>query len=402
MTKPAGLPPTFLLVGLLAALAALGPFCIDTYMPAFPGIAVGLGASMADVQQSLTAYMLPLTLMSLWHGPFSDALGRRKAILVSLLVFILATLLCMLAGSIQVLWLGRVLQGATTGAGFVVGQAVIRDMAKGADAQRLLARVALIFSLTPAVSAMLGGWVYAHFGWRAVFAFLGLVGVVLFWLCWRHLPETLPREERHSLRPGHLMRASGRVMSSGAFVLLAVAIGSSFDAFFNYILSAPMFLMQHLGLGPEEFGWLFLPTVAGMMLGSYLSAHLAGRLSPGRTIAAGYGVMVLATLLNLAICRWLPAGVPQSVIPVSLYGVGMALVTPSLTLLALDLFPDRRGLAASCLSFLHSCLTSLSAAFVVPLLKGAPALLALGMVLYLSLSAAAFLGYRRRVRCASV
>ena len=390
---PASLP---LLAALLAALTALGPFSIDTYLPAFRAIGAGLSASPLEVQQTLTAYMLPFTFMILWHGPLSDALGRRRVILAGLAVFGLASLLCMVATDIHMLWLGRGLQGMSSGAGIVVGRAVIRDLLHGADAQRMMAHVAVMFALAPAVAPVLGGWIFTGFGWRAIFGFLALLALLLLVLSWRYLPETLSPSQRHSLHPVPLGRAYLEVLSSRAFVLLTLAVGFNFGGFFVYVLSAPVFVMEHLHLGAQEFGWMFLPTVAGMMTGSFLSGRLAGRLSPGRTVAAGCLVMSVAATLNLAVSHWLPPGLPQSVLPICIYNLGMALTMPSLTLMALDLFPARRGLASSCQSFIQSGLTSLTSALIVPLLWSSPKLLAAGMAGYLVLGMLAFQVYRMR------
>ena len=394
-------PSLPLLAGLLAALTALGPFSIDTYLPAFPAIGAGLSASPLEVQQSLTAYMLPFTLMILWHGPLSDALGRRRVILAGLAVFGLASLLCMVSTDIHTFWLGRGLQGMSSGAGIVVGRAVIRDLLHGAEAQRLMAHVAVMFALAPAIAPILGGWIYTGLGWRAIFAFLALLALLLFTLSWRFLPETLGASQRHSLHPVLLGRAYVAVLTSSAFVLLTLAVGFNFGGFFIYVLSAPVFLLEHLHLGAHEFGWMFLPAVAGMMTGSFLSGRLAGRLSPGRTVAAGYVVMLVAAVLNLAVNRWLAPGLPQSVLPICVYNLGMALAMPSLTLMALDLFPARRGLASSCQSFIQSGLTALTSAVVVPLLWSAPRVLAAGMVAYLGLGLASFLAYGRSARRAA-
>ena len=389
-------PSLPLLAGLLAALTALGPFSIDTYLPAFQAIGAGLSASPLEVQQTLTAYMLPFTLMILWHGPLSDTLGRRRVILAGLAVFGLASLLCMVATDIHMLWLGRGLQGMSSGAGIVVGRAVIRDLLHGPDAQRMMAHVAVMFALAPAIAPVLGGWIYTGFGWRAVFAFLALLGLALFVLSWRYLPETLDESQRHSLHPVLLGRAYVEVLSSAPFVLLTLAVGFNFGGFFIYVLSAPVFVMRYLHLGAQEFGWMFLPTVAGMMTGSFLSGRLAGHLSPGRTVAAGYAVMLAAAALNLAVNRWLPPGLPQSVLPICVYNLGMALTMPSLTLMALDIFPARRGLASSCQSFIQSALTSLTSAAVVPFFWSAPHFLAGGMAVYLILGLVSFQVYRSR------
>ena len=378
------------LAALLAALATVGPFSIDTYLPALHAIGAGLNASTVEVQQTLTAYMLPMALMVLWHGAISDAYGRKRVIVISMLLFTAASVVCVMASSINMLLIGRALQGISAGAGMVVGRAVVRDLLDGAAAQRLMSHVSMAFALGPAIAPILGGWIFSVFGWRAVFVFLALLGLVLAALSARYLPETHPPEARHPLHPGPLARRYKNVFTTPGFLLLTFTVSCNFNGFFLYVLSAPVFLMEHLGLPETGFGWFFIPTVGGMMLGSASSARLAGRLSPPRTIALGCGLMLAAAAANLAVSTWLTPGLPQSVIPVMLYTFGMAIAMPSLTLLALDHFPTHRGLASSCQSFLQMLFSSLTAGVVAPALWSSVVGLAVGMVGNLLLGLASF------------
>jgi len=385
---------------LLASLAALGPFAIDTYLPSFPAMAASLQATPLQVQQTLTAYLLPFAIMSLWHGAISDALGRRRVILWALVLFGFASLACALVTRIEALWFFRALQGITSGAGIVVGRAIVRDLYDGPPAQRLMSRITMTFALAPALAPVIGGWLHMAFGWRSVFVFLALMTAALFFACWRWLPETLPRERRQSLRPGYLARSYWQVMTSPRFMSNTAALTANFAGFFVYVLSAPVFLLQHLQVGETEFLWLFGPAMLGMMLGSWISGRVAERYAPLQTIARGYLVMVLATLLNLGISHLLPPGLPWSVLPIFVYVVGMALAMPSLTLLALDPYPTQRGLAASCQTFLQSGGNALVAAIFAPLLWASVGHLALGMAGFLLTGAVFALLYRRLMRSA--
>lgn len=386
------------LTALLAGLAALAPFSIDTYLPAFPAIAAALGASQIQVQQTLTAYLVPYAFMMLWHGTLSDALGRRRVILASLLVFTLASAACAAATRIEHLWLLRAVQGLSAGAGMVVGRAMIRDLMEGPAAQRLLAQVGMMFALAPAIAPIVGGWIYAGIGWRAVFLFLALYAGLMLAACLVWLPETLEADARRSLHPVALARAYGTVFSRPLFLLLAGALALNFNGFFLYVMSAPVFLLQHLGVSPQGFGWLFIPTVSGVMLGSFLSGRLAGRASPQRTIGLGFALMAAGAALNLTVNLLLPPGLPHSVLPIGLYTTGMALAMPSLSLLILDLFPRQRGLASSCQSFVQMACNALSAALLAPLLWPATLTLALGMAAFLLAGGVAYAGYLRALR----
>jgi DHA1 family bicyclomycin/chloramphenicol resistance-like MFS transporter len=377
-----------LLAVLLATLSALGPFSIDTYLPAFPEMGQSLGATPLQVQQTLTAYLLPFAIMTLWHGALSDALGRRRVILWALVLFGLASVGCTLATSIEQLWFFRALQGMTAGAGIVVGRAVVRDVFQGAEAQRLMAHVAIMFALAPAIAPIIGGWLHVAFGWRSIFLFLVLATALLLAACWRWLPETLAPETRQPLHPGYLMGAYRAVLTSPGFLSASLAISFNFLGFFIYVMSAPVFLMQHLGRSETEFYWLFGPAMAGLMGGSWISGHLAGRITPRATALAGYVLMGLGAAINLAVSFGLPPGIPWSVVHLLVYNVGMAMAMPCLTLMALDLFPRQRGLAASCQTFLQAGMNTVAAALLAPLLWDTTRHLALGSTLLLALGLA--------------
>lgn len=388
--RPAALAP------LLAALAAIGPFSIDTYLPAMPAIAASLGATQLQVQQTLTAFLAPFAVMTLWHGALSDGFGRRRVILATMLLFAAASAVCMLAPRIEVLWLGRALQGMTAGAGTVVGRAVIRDMLAGAAAQRLMAHVTVMFALAPAVAPILGGWIFVELGWRAVFGFLTLLGVALWLLCLALLPETLAPEHRQSVHPVFLLRSYRAVFSRGEFLQLAGTLALNFAGFFVYVLAAPVFLMEHLGVGPNGFAWMFVPSVTGLMIGSALSGRMAGRITPRRTAAIGFSIMALAAAANLTLNLATTPGVPWAILPVAAYNVGMALSLPSLTLMVLDLFPRQRGLVSSCQSFTQGITNSLTAAVVAPLAWASPLAMALAMGGFLGTGMVLFAVFRHR------
>ena len=364
---------------LLAFLAAIGPFAIDTYLPSFHDIGTSLHATPLQVQQTLSFYLLPFAVMALWHGAISDALGRRRVVLVSLALFALASFGCVFATRIEHLWLMRALQGATAGAGIVISRAIVRDLFEGAAAQRLMSRISMMFAAAPIVAPLIGGHLQNWFGWRSVFVFLFAAVGLLCLACWRFLPETLPPARRQSMHPAFLARSYWKVLTSGAFLLIASGMSLSFAGHFVYILSAPVFLMRHLGVSETGFLWLFVPAMLGTLAGAWLSGRFAGKFPPRRTIRHAYLVMGSAALLNLAISFGLPPGLPWSVLPIMVYSLGLSLALPSLTLLSLDLFPEQRGMTSSCQMFLQSMFNSLLAGMIVPLLWGSTRFLALGM-----------------------
>lgn len=366
------------LATLLALLSAMGPFAIDTYLPAFPAIAAGLGASDLAVQQTLSAYLIPFAFMMLWHGPLSDALGRRPLIVGGLGLFALASAVCALAPSIEWLWFGRVLQGAVAGAGMVVARAVTRDVYEGVEAQKLMSLIAVLFAIAPAIAPLIGGGLLLLAGWRGIFWFLAAYAGAMCLLSWRFLPETLPTMRRHPFHPRSLWHGYSSVTRHHRFRRLAVANAFNFIGLFVYVLAAPVFLMRLLDFGPQDFAWLFIPAVVGMMSGSLMAGRLAGKRSPDAAIHLGFMVMGISAIVNVLLNLLLPAG-PWCIAPLAFYAAGMALSMPSFQLLALDIFPARRGLASSCLGVVQTGTNALAAALIVPLLWGSTLHMALGM-----------------------
>jgi len=393
MTKPRKAPRGIAM--LLAALSALGPFSIDTYLPSFHEIGEKLGATPLQVQQTLSAYLLAFAVMTLWHGAISDRFGRRRVILAALGLFGLASAGCFVATSIEQLWFWRAMQGVTAGAGIVISRAIVRDLFDGASAQRLMSQITMMFALAPAVAPVIGGWLQTLFGWRSIFAFLVTATAILGFACWKLLPETLPPEKRQSLQPAYLGRTYLKVMTSPRFLFACAALGLNFLGFFIYVLSAPVFLMTHLGIHETGFLWLFGPAMSGLMGGSWLSGKLAGKRSPEKTIFLGYQIMLLAVIFNVSLNLALPPSLPWSVMPIFVYTLGMSLAMPCLTILALDPFPEQRGLAASCQTFFQSGANSIAAALIVPLLWGSTLSLALGMAVLMSLGGLAAFAHQK-------
>ncbi|WP_242392424.1 multidrug effflux MFS transporter [Anaeromyxobacter oryzisoli] len=386
---------------LLAAISAIGPFSTDAYLPSFQEIGRAFGAPALLVQQTLTAYMIPFAVMTLWHGAISDALGRRRVTLGMLALFSLASVGCMLSWRIEALLFFRAVQGMTAGAGMVIGRALVRDLLEGAEAQRLMSRIALVFAIAPALGPVVGGWLHVWFGWRSVFAFLALFSAGLVVACWRGLPETLPAAQRRPLEVRSMASGYREVLGSPAFLALVLALTFCFSAVFVYIVSAPTFLVQHLRVPETAFLWLFGPISGGMLLGTSLSGALAGRVSPRRTVALAYAAMALSAGANAAFHAFFAPALPWSILPLVGYVLGTSLAMPSLTLMALDLFPSRRGLASSCQAFVQTSGNAVVTAVVAPLLWGSARGLAFGMMAMLAVGGASFLAYGVWRRCSA-
>lgn len=363
---------------LLAGLSMVSPFSIDTFFPSFRAMEAELQVSRWQMQQTLTAYMLPYAVTALFHGPLSDALGRRPVIIWGLGFYTLGSLACVLAPNFISLLAFRALQGATAGAGMVVGRAIVRDLYEGPQAQRLMSLVTLIFGVAPALAPVIGGWIHVVLGWRAVFAFLALFGLVLVIASHLRLPETHAAERRMPFSLRELTMAAYRVIRDRQFVLLALAASCNFLGAFCYVGAAPALILDHWQLGETQFIWLFLPIIAGFTLGAILSGQLAGRVPPMRQAGFGFALIAVTVTLRLFL-HWQLAELPIWLQQAALFlsGIATQLVFPVLTLRMLDLFPQARGSAASMQSFVSLSVASLATGVFVPLVQASLLQLAL-------------------------
>ena len=369
----------------------LGPFAVDTYLPAFGSMSTSLGATPVQMQQTLSAYLFGFALMNLFHGALADSFGRRPVILWGVALFTLGSVGCALAQSIGQLIFFRAVQGLATGAGIVVSRAVIRDMFPPAEAQRVMSQVTIFFGVAPAVAPMIGAQLYVLISWQAVFWFLALVGVVLWIANWRLLPETLHAGAMQPFNVRNLLAGYVELLGHRRFVLLALASGIPFNGMFLYVLSAPSFLGHVLGMAPTEFFWFFTISIAGIMGGAWLSGRLAGKIAPRRQIRHGFAIMFAVSVVNVT-ANLLFAPQAWWALPlVGLFSFGWSLMVPVVTIMVLDLAPERRGLASSLQAVVGSVANAFVAGVVSPLVMHSAQALALTSAGFMAIGLVAWL-----------
>jgi DHA1 family bicyclomycin/chloramphenicol resistance-like MFS transporter len=351
----------------LAALTSVAPFAIDTYLPAFHILSEDLLASPEAIQQSLTFYLLPYTIMLLFHGPISDGIGRIKTMKWGLLLFFFASLGCALSTTVESLWFFRALQGIGGGAGSVVARAMVRDLYEGAEAQRVMATVQILFGIAPAIAPMIGGLLLG-FHWQGIFIFLALYAVVAMFMGSKILPETMKKNMLVPISLSSIITRYKLLLTNKEYVLLILSLSANFSAFFIYVLSSPIFLIDHLGFTTQQFGYLFIPTVIGMLIGSFVAKKTAGVVKASSVLKYGYYFMFFVSLSNLLFCSFMPNNPLFNIGFIALYNIGMASVMPIIALAALDCFPKIRGTAASGQAFTQMLFASVVAGFLVPIL----------------------------------
>ncbi|TFW18767.1 Bcr/CflA family efflux MFS transporter [Massilia arenosa] len=375
-----------LLTVILACLGMVGALAIDTYLPSIPTIGREFEVSAIAVQQTLSLFLFAFAFMMLFYGTLSDSFGRRPVLLTALTVYTLASMGAAYSPSFGWLLACRVLQGLAAGAGSVIGAAVVQDRFSGAQAQKMMAHIMMVFGVAPAVAPVIGGYLHVTFGWRATFWFLCAFGLTMILLCLKSLPESLPCEKRQPFHPGVIARNYLKVLSKPRFVFLALTLGVAFGGVALYIGSAAHFVMDILHKPETAFAWMFIPLIGGMVGGSAVAGKRAAHMSPVRMIGIGFAIMIVGSMAGVGYNALFVAEVPWAVLPLGVYTFGLAMAMPAIQQQALSLFPDNRGLAASMQSFIQMMSFALVSGLVAPLLFDSALKLAAGLAACVGLS----------------
>ncbi|GAA4615683.1 Bcr/CflA family multidrug efflux MFS transporter [Saccharopolyspora hordei] len=348
---------------ILGGLSAFGPLAIDMYLPAFPQIAAELGADAAQVQLSLTGCTLGLAVGQLFAGPLSDTFGRRRPLLVGLVVFALASLLCAAAPSAPALAGLRLVQGLGGAAGIVIARAVVRDLYSGAAMARFFSLLMLVNGLAPILAPLLGGQLLTVTSWRGVFLALAVIGAALLAAAAFGVPETLPPPARRAGDLGGTLRTFRTLLADRAFVGHALSAALAFSAMFAYISGSSFVLQDVFGLSPQAFSLVFGTNALGIVLVGQLNARLVGRAGPRRLLAVGLTCNALGGVA-VAASAALGAGLAGLLPALFLVVASVGMVSPNATALALSGHPETAGSASALLGVMQFSAGALAAPLV--------------------------------------
>ncbi|MGW3644682.1 multidrug effflux MFS transporter [Streptomyces sp. NPDC000878] len=286
-----GLLVTFTLGG----LTATPPLAMDMYLPSLPEVTTSLNAPAASVQLTLTACLAGMALGQLLIGPMSDRWGRRRPLLAGLAVYVVATVLCGMAPSLEFLVAFRLVQGLAGSAGIVIARAVVRDLYDGVAMARFFSTLMLISGVAPIVAPLIGGQILRVTDWRGVFAVLTVVGIALAVLVWFRLPETLAPADRHGGGVGEALRSMRTLLADRVFSGYVLAGGFAFAALFAYIAASPFVIQEIYGASPQTFSLLFGVNSVGLVIVGQINGKvLVGRVSMDKVLAVGLAVITLA------------------------------------------------------------------------------------------------------------
>lgn len=293
-----GLPGWLLLMG---ALTAIGPISIDMYLPAFPEMAANLGATGSQVERTLAAYLIGMAGAQLIYGPLADRFGRKPPLYGALLVYILASAGCALAPTVEFLTVCRVVQAMGGAAGMVISRAVVRDHYSTQEAARALSMLMLVMGIAPILAPLVGGQVLALAGWRAIFAVITVSGIALLIAVSRIMVESLPREKQVALSWGHIFRTYWGLIRHRRFVAFALSGGMGSATMFGYIVASPRLFIEHFGVSPQSYGFIFGFNALSLIVGSQVSARLLKTHRPEKLLPWALAAMMGAGLSALAL-----------------------------------------------------------------------------------------------------
>ncbi|MGA4799181.1 multidrug effflux MFS transporter [Streptomyces lavendulocolor] len=292
---PAARRAGLLVTLVLGGLTALPPLSMDMYLPALPEVTRALHAPAATVQLTLTACLAGMALGQLVVGPMSDRFGRRRPLLIGMLVYVAATAVCALAPGPELLIAFRLLQGLAGAAGIVIARAVVRDLYDGVEMARFFSTLMLISGAAPIIAPLIGGQILRVTDWRGVFHALTVVGVLLTLVVWKWLGETLPPARRHGGGVGEALRTMRGLLADRVFSGYMLAGGLAFAALFAYISASPFVVQEIYGASPQTFSLLFGVNSVGLVaVGQINGKLLVGRVSLDKVLGFGLAVITLA------------------------------------------------------------------------------------------------------------
>jgi DHA1 family bicyclomycin/chloramphenicol resistance-like MFS transporter len=355
---------TFALTALLAALSAVGPLTTDMYLPSLPDIARHLDASTAQVQLTISAYLIGFALGQIFYGPVSDRHGRKPVLLAAVALYCAASLVCALSTSIEMLIVARFAQALGGSGGVVLARAIVRDLYSGARAGRELSLIGSVMALAPVLAPIAGGILQTGFGWRSIFVALvaaGMTGAAAVWLL---LPETLETRATEPVSPSTMLASYRVVARNPAYLAYLGLATTSYAGLFAWISGASFVLQNLYGLTPFNFGLAFALGSVGYMTGATLAARLVMRLGIDGMLGVGAAALAAGGLGAVGAVALGFGSAVSLVLPVAVYLAGLGMVLPQAIAGAMTPFPERAGAASALLGFIQQGAAALCGALV--------------------------------------
>ena len=347
-TPEAESPPQQLrLIICLGLVAALAPLSIDMYLPSFPTIREDFGSTAAQIQLTLSGYMLGFTLGQLGYGPLSDRFGRRPVLLSGIALYIVMTVLCATATSAESLSVFRFFQAIGGAAGTVLSRAIIRDRFSGTYVARAMSLMLMFILLAPMIAPVIGGYLLVWIGWRAVFWTLVLCGATAILVVLLGIPESLPPDRRSQPGIAPILRGYGKVLTHRQALGYALSGGITFGALFAFISGAPFVFIEFYGVAPEHVGYIFTLNVAGVIAGGWLNSKLVITKGVQEMMYAGVWLLLVGAAVLFVLLYTDVWGVWGAILGIMIFTLPLNVINANAAAGALEHFPDNAGTASA-------------------------------------------------------
>ncbi|HEX3953539.1 MAG TPA: Bcr/CflA family multidrug efflux MFS transporter [Stellaceae bacterium] len=346
-------PRSFWLVVLLGSLTGLTALSIDMSLPTLPTLSTAFGASADEAALTLSMFLAGYSVSQLFYGPFADRYGRKPPLLVGLALFTVGGIGCTVSGSIAQLIFWRLVQGVGACVGPILARAIVRDLYDRQRGIQILSYMTLVMSVAPLLAPILGGYLLL-LHWRAVFALLALIGLIVMIVTWMALPESVQSRNRHATRPAELLRNfldfAGRRVCIGYSLLVCFV----FCGLFSYISASPFVLIEVFGVPSDRFGYLFGLSAFALMAGALINTRLVRRVAAAVLLRLGVGLIVAAGAAMLICAAFKIGGVAGVIGPILFYVMGLAIVMPNAIAAAMEPVPHLAGFASSLMGCLQT------------------------------------------------
>lgn len=335
------------LILILGSVAALGPFSIDMYLPGFPAIAEDLNTDISKVALTLTSYFVGISVGQLIYGPILDRYGRKKPLLIGMVIYIMAVLGCAAAPDVYSLIALRALMALGGCVGMVASRAIIRDRFPVSEIARVFSTLILVMGVAPIVAPTLGGLVISNFNWRFVFIFLAILSTIVTFLIFRFLEESHAPDKEVSLRPNRVAIEYWKVLSNSTFLVYGLAGSLAMAAMFAYIGDSSFVLMELYGFSEQSYGWIFGSNAAGFIIGSQVNRYILKKREP-KVITYVFAILMVGVALSLALGNmYALMSMPVLISLLFLFMFFLGFVNPNTQALALEPFSKNAGIASA-------------------------------------------------------